>query len=66
MYNKSLEQKGRIDQTLETTFFVVGGAALAAGVATLVVGQLDVKRNTFALVPSLGPTHAAACFRMSF
>ncbi|HWE26769.1 MAG TPA: tetratricopeptide repeat protein [Polyangia bacterium] len=65
-YNKSLEQKGRTDQALETAFFAVGGAALVAGVTALVVGELAVKRNTFAFVPSVGPTHAAATFRVRF
>jgi tetratricopeptide (TPR) repeat protein len=65
-YDKSNEQKGRIDQALATTFFVVGGAALIGGVAALAWGSAAVKRNTFAVAPSFGPTHAAATFRMSF
>ena len=65
-YDKSDEQKGRTDQALATTFFVVGGAALVGGVAALVWGSAAVKRNTFAVAPSFGPTHAAATFRMSF
>jgi len=51
---------------LETASFVVGGAALAAGVATLVIGTHKVKRNTFALAPAVGPGHVAVSLAGSF
>lgn len=65
-YDKSLESKGRTYQTLETTFFVVGGVAVAAGVTAILVGTHKVKRNTFAIAPILGPTQAGASFGASF
>ena len=65
-YDKSDEQKGRTDQALATTFFVVGGAALVGGVAALVWGSAAVKRNSFAVAPTFGPTHAGATVRVSF
>ena len=65
-YDKANEQKGRIDQALATTFLVVGGAALIGGVAALAWGSAAVKRNSYAVAPSFGPTHAAATFRVSF
>jgi hypothetical protein len=65
-YNKSLEARGRTDQALETAFFVVGGAAVAAGVATLVVGTQKLKRNTFALAPVVGPSQVGASFSVGF
>jgi tetratricopeptide (TPR) repeat protein len=66
IYNKPLESKGRVDQALETTFFVVGGVAAAAGVTALIIGTQKVQRNTFALAPSVGPSHVGATFRMGF
>jgi tetratricopeptide (TPR) repeat protein len=66
VYDKSLESKGRTYQTLETTFFVVGGAAVVAGVTTFVLGTQKVKRNTFALAPVLGPTQVGASLQGSF
>jgi tetratricopeptide (TPR) repeat protein len=65
-YNKSLEARGRTDQSLETAGFVVGGAALAAGVATLVVGTQKLERNRFALAPLVGPGRVGASFGMGF
>ena len=65
-YNKSLEARGRTDQSLETAFFVVGGAAVAASVATLVVGTLKLKRNTFALAPVAAPGVVGASVSVGF
>jgi tetratricopeptide (TPR) repeat protein len=65
-YSKSLESRGRTYQALETAGFVVGGAAAAAAVATLVVGHLKIKRNTFAVVPVVSPTRVAASLSVSF
>ena len=65
-YSRSLESRGRTFQMLETASFVVGGAALAAGVATLVIGTHKVKRNTFALAPAVGPGHVAVSLAGSF
>lgn len=65
-YNHALENKGRIDQALETAFFVVGGVAVATGVTALVAGTLAVKRNRFALAPIVGPTRLGASLRVSF
>lgn len=65
-FNRSLESKGRTYQSLETALFVVGGAALATGVATFMVGTQKVKRNTFALLPVVGPTQVGASFGASF
>ncbi|MGZ3426194.1 MAG: tetratricopeptide repeat protein [Polyangia bacterium] len=65
-YNKSLESRGRTDQALETAFFVVGGAAVAASVATLVIGTQKVKRNSFALAPVVGPGHVGASVSVGF
>lgn len=66
VYNKSLESRGRTYQTLETTFFVVGGAAAVAAVATLVAGTVKIKRNSFALAPTGGPGQAGLSFAGSF
>lgn len=66
VYNKNLESKGRADQALETAFFVAGGAAVVASVATLVVGQLKIKNNSFALAPSVGPSRVAATLKVTF
>jgi tetratricopeptide (TPR) repeat protein len=65
-YDKSLESKGRTYQALETAFFVVGGAAVVAGVATFLVGTQKVKRNNFALAPIVAPTQVGASFGLSF
>jgi tetratricopeptide (TPR) repeat protein len=65
-YDKSLEAKGRTYQSLETALFVVGGAAVATGVASFLLGTHKVKRNTFALTPVVGPTRVGASFGMSF
>jgi hypothetical protein len=35
-------------------------------VATLVVGHLKIKRNTFAVVPVVSPTRVAASLSVSF
>jgi tetratricopeptide (TPR) repeat protein len=66
VYNHNLESKGHADQALETAFFVAGGAAVAASVVTLVVGQLKIKNNSFALAPAVGPSRVAATLRVSF
>ena len=58
--------RGRTFQALETAGFVVGGAALAAGVATLVIGTQKVKRNNFALAPAVGPGHVGVSVGGSF
>jgi tetratricopeptide (TPR) repeat protein len=65
-YNKALESRGRTDQALETAFFVIGGAAVAASVATLVIGTQKVKRNSFALAPVAGPGRVGASLSVSF
>lgn len=66
MYNHALESRGRIDRALETAGFVVGGAAVAAGVTALALGAVKVKNNRFALAPDVGPTRVGASLRVSF
>jgi hypothetical protein len=64
-YSHSLESSGRTYQTLAITFFAVGGAAVAGGVATLLVGQQKIKRNTrYAFAPMLAPGSAGLTFTM--
>jgi tetratricopeptide (TPR) repeat protein len=65
-YSKSLESRGRTFQALETAGFVVGGAAVVASVATLVIGSHKIKKNTFALAPAVGPGHVGVSVGGSF
>ncbi len=65
-YDKSLAARGRTDQALETVFFAVGGAAIAAGAACVILGTHKIHRNTFALVPVVGPTTVGATLGGSF
>lgn len=66
IFSKTLEAKGRTDQALETAFFAVGGAAVVAGVATLIVGSKRLKRMTYAVTPAIGPRGVAATLSLRF
>ncbi|HEX4460886.1 MAG TPA: hypothetical protein VIA18_23060, partial [Polyangia bacterium] len=66
IFSKSLEAKGRTDQACETAFFAVGGAAVVAGVATLIVGTKRLKRMTYAVAPAIGAHSVAATFDLRF
>ncbi len=66
IFSKTLEAKGRTDQALETAFFAVGGAAVVAGVATLIVGSKRLKRMTYAVAPAIGPHEVAATLSLRF
>jgi tetratricopeptide (TPR) repeat protein len=58
LYSHSLESTGRTYQTLAVTFFAVGGAAVAGGVATFLVGQRKIKRSNYAFAPMIAPGSA--------
>ncbi len=66
IYSRAAEAQARTYQTLETPSFVIGGAALVAGVTVFVLGTRKIKHNTFALVPLAGPGQVGASFGLEF
>jgi tetratricopeptide (TPR) repeat protein len=54
VFDPSVESRGKTDQAVGIALLSVGGAAIAAGVATWLVGRHVQHRSSFVLLPSLG------------
>jgi hypothetical protein len=67
VFDPSLESTGQLDQTLAITCFAVGGVALAAGVALVVLGRLEAKRaSSMTLAPAVAPGRAGLVWGWRF
>jgi tetratricopeptide (TPR) repeat protein len=65
-FDVSLERRGNTYQALETSFFVIGGAALVSGVVLYAVGARRAHALRTEITPSVGTHAAGAALRFAF